>query len=162
MSSPGRMALAVATLAVLLQGCAALPLAVVGGSMLQAGTGAVVKSGTEYTMGGAARRTLTVPANAVRAAVLEAFDRVGAQVARDEEADDGMRLRGQLDRRTVDVRLTPLSPSLTTMTLVVKRNLFVKDRATASEILEQIEEALAANGAFARPRSPTGDVVGGR
>ena len=35
-----------------LQGCAALPLAVVGGGMLQAGAGAVVKTGTEYTIGG--------------------------------------------------------------------------------------------------------------
>jgi hypothetical protein len=156
-------AAAVTLLSLLLHGCAALPLTMVGGSVLQAGTGTVVKSGTEYTMAGTARRTLTVPVNAVRAAVLEAFDRVGAGVVRDEASDDGMRMRGQLERRTIDVRLTPLSSSLTAMTLVVKRNLLLRDRATTSEILEQIDQALAENSAFARRlrRPPTGEVAAG-
>src|SRR5919204_6168279 len=51
----------------MLSGCAALPLAALGGAALESGAGAVVKTGTEYTMGGSARRTFTVPINAVRA-----------------------------------------------------------------------------------------------
>jgi hypothetical protein len=143
---------------VALQGCAALPLAVVGGSIASAGAGAVVKTGTEYTLTGAAHRTFTVPINAVRAGVLEAFERTGVEVttsdAAPNEADH--RITGTLQHRTLQVRLRALSPSLTAMTLSVKRNFFVRDRATSSELLEQIEQVLAENPTFARRlhRSP--------
>jgi len=71
------------TLTVGLHGCAALPLTVVGGSVLGAGTGAIVKTGTEYTIGGSLERTFTMPKNAVRFAVLEAFDRAGVNLSAD-------------------------------------------------------------------------------
>jgi hypothetical protein len=131
-----------------LHGCAALPVAALGGAMLSSGAGAIVKTGTEYTTTGTAHRTFTVPINAVRAAVLEAFDMAGVQVA--DDARDGDEITGDLHERTVHVRLTPFSPSLTGMTLAVKRNAFVKDRATSSELLEQIEQVLAENPSFAK------------
>lgn len=134
---------------VTLHGCAALPVAAVGGAVLGSGAGAIVKSGTEYTITGAARRTFTVPVNAVRAAVLEAFDMAGIQI-REPNAGDGDYIEGELHKRTVQVQLTALSSSLTAMTLVVKRNSLVKDRATSSELLEQIEQVLAENPTFAK------------
>ena len=133
-----------------LYGCAALPLAAVGGAVLGSGAGAVVKTGTEYTMTGVARRTFTVPAKAVRAAVLEAFDRAGVAVPAHTDADDEDHIIGTLEGRTVEARLTSFSSSLTGMTLVVKRNALVKDRATSSELLEQVEQVLAENPTFAR------------
>ena len=142
---------------VVLAGCAAIPLAGIGGAALESGAGAVVKTGTEYTAGGTAHRTFTIPQNAVRAAVLEAFNRTGVVVKEQEQKDENERLTGELHKRTVRVRLTPLSPSLTAMTLVVKRNFFVKDRATTSELLEQVEQVLSENPSFARllRRSPS-------
>jgi hypothetical protein len=134
---------------VTLHGCAALPVAVVGTAVLGSGAGAIVKTGTEYTFTGAARRTFTVPINAVRAAVLAAFDMAGVQI-RETEAGDGDYIAGDLHQRTVRVRLTPLSHSLTGMTLIVKRNPLVNDRATSSELLEQIEQVLAENPSFAK------------
>jgi len=131
-------------------GCAALPLAALGGAALESGAGAVVKTGTEYTTGGTAYRTFTIPQNAVRAAVLEAFDRAGVTVKDENEKGDDERIIGELHKRTVRVRLTPLSPSLTAMTLIVKRNWFAKDRATTSELLEQVEQVLSENPSFAR------------
>ena len=146
--------------AVLLHGCAALPLAALGGAALQSGAGAVVKTGTEYTMGGSARRTFTVPINAVRAGVLQAFERAGIVLEPPQDGDDEYYIRGRLEHRTVRVRLTPFSDSLTGMTLIVKRNVFVKDRATSSELLEQVEQALSENPTFARRlRRDTADSV---
>jgi hypothetical protein len=143
-----------------LAGCAAIPLAAVGGAALESGAGAVVKTGTEYTAGGTAHRTFTIPENAVRAAVLEAFDRAGVTVTEQKEKDDDERITGALRKRTVRVRLTPLSPSLTAMTLVVKRNFLVKDRATTSELLEQVEQVLSENPSFARLlRRPVSDTA---
>jgi len=144
----------------ILQGCAALPLAALGGAALESGTGVVVKTGTEYTMGGTAHRTFTIPQNAVRAAVLEAFDRAGVTVKEEDQKDDDARITGQLNKRSVRVRLTPLSASLTEMTLVVKRNLLAKDRATTSELLEQVEQVLSENPSFARLlRRPVSDTT---
>ena len=132
-----------------LHGCAALPLAALGGAALQSGAGAVVKTGTEYTMSGSAKRTFTIPINAVRAGVLQAFERAGIVVEAQHDGDD-RDIRGRLEHRTVRVRLIAFSDSLTGMTLVVKRNVLLKDRATGSELLEQVEQALAENPTFAR------------
>jgi hypothetical protein len=132
-----------------LQGCAALPIAAVGGAVVGSGAGAVVKTGTEYTMTGAARRTFTVPINAVRAAVLEAFERTGVRV-REPEPGEEDEIAGELHERTVRIQLTAFSESLTGMTLTVKRNPLVKDRATSSELLEQVEQVLAENPTFAK------------
>jgi hypothetical protein len=149
------------TLAMLVQGCAALPIAALGGAMLESSAGAIVKTGTEYTMSGAAHRTLTVPVNAVRAAVLEAFDRTGVVVQPDDASGKDDRIVGTLQNRTVHVRLTAFSAALTGMTLIVKRNVLLKDRATSNELLEQIEQVLSENPTFARRlhRSPTDEVA---
>jgi hypothetical protein len=133
-----------------LHGCAAIPLAAVGASVLEAGTGAVVKTGTEYTFGGSVERTFTIPKDAVWSADLQAFDRAGVKVPTVEVSDDHEDLEGQLQHRTVRVRLTPFSESMTSITLTVKRNFLFNDRATASELVEQIEQSLAENPTFAR------------
>jgi hypothetical protein len=140
----------VAVTALSFQGCAALPIAALGGAILESGAGAVVKTGTEYTTTGAAHRTFMVPMNAVRAAVLEAFDRAGVTVDSEQPQDDEIRIIAKLKHRSVSVRLMAFSSSLTGMTLVVKRNPLIKDRATSSELLEQVEQVLAENPIFAR------------
>ena len=78
-----------------LHGCAAIPLAAVGASVLEAGTGAVVKTGTEYTFGGSVERTFTIPKDAVWSAVLQAFDRAGVKVPTVEVSDDHEDLEGR-------------------------------------------------------------------
>ena len=91
---------------------------------------------------------LTVPINAVRAAVLKAFERTGVQPSEEQTGDDN-EIVGTLHKRTVRVTLTAFSDSLTGMTLSVRRNVLVRDRATSSELLEQIEQVLAENPTFA-------------
>jgi hypothetical protein len=149
---PRAVPLAVRAIVVLiaLGGCAAIPFAALGGAAMESGAGAVVKTGTEYTMGGTAIRTFMIPENAVRAAVIQAFDRAGVAITEQEAKGDHVQIVGELHKRTVRVRLTPLSNMLTSMTLVVKRNILVKDRATTSELLEQVEGVLSENPSFAR------------
>jgi len=135
--------------AVALPGCAALPLAAFSGGMLQAGGGALVKTGTEYTSSGAVYRTFAIPLADVHAAVLEAFHRTDISVAQDEVSPKGQRVVGEAQHRTVRVRLIPLTPALTQMELVVKRNLLASDKATASEVLARTEQVLAEKPTFA-------------
>ena len=149
---PSSLILTVRAMVVLiaLQGCAAIPFAALGGAALESGAGAVVKTGTEYTMGGTAIRTFIIPQNAVRAAVIQAFDQAGVAIIEEEAKGDEVQIVGELHKRTVRVRLTPLSTMLTSMKLVVKRNFLVKDRATTSELLDQVEQVLSENPSFAR------------
>jgi hypothetical protein len=86
-----------------------------------------------------------------RAAIIQAFDRAGVEITEQKrDDDDDVHILGDLHKRTVHAKVTPLSPMLTAVTLVVKRNFFVKDRATTSELLEQIEQVLSENPSFAR------------
>ncbi len=146
------VAVAMATsLAVLATGCAALPLAAVAGPLLDVGGGALVKTGTEYTASGTARRTFYLPSERVHGAVLEAFRRAQIPVARDETVRDGEKIVGAVHRRTVRVRLVSLTPVLTAMELDVKRNLFASDKATASELLAETEQVLGEEAPVALP-----------
>jgi hypothetical protein len=124
------------------QGCAAIPLAVIAGSLLEAGGSAIVKTGTEYTASGTALRTFAVPVEQVHAAVLEAFSRVQILVVREQTSPKRHRIEGRMQGRKVRVDLFPLTPTLTAMTLDVKRNAFASDKATASELLAQVERAV--------------------
>jgi hypothetical protein len=132
-----------------LQGCAALPLAGLGASVVGAGAGEIVKVGTEYTTGGTVYRTVTIPMDDVREALLQTFNRTGIELTEYTQEDGEQHFIGQLRRRTVHVDLTALSENLTSLKLLVKRNTVSKDRATTSELLEQVEQVLAENPRFA-------------
>jgi len=134
--------LAAAALGAALEGCAVFPLAAVGGAVLSA-SGSAISKGTEYTSAGTARRTFMSPIDDVHRAVLETLERAGLRLERDEVTDESRRLVGEAEHRTVKIELTPLTPTLTTMRLVVKRNILLKDKATAAELVEQTEGALA-------------------
>jgi hypothetical protein len=143
-----------------LQGCAALPLAGVGASVLGAGAGEVVKVGTEYTTGGTVHRTVAIPMNEVLEAVLGAFERTGIEVTKHTQDEGEEHFTGQLRHRKVHVDVVALSEELTTLKILVERNVFSKDRATTSELLEQVEQVLAENPQFAlRLHRRTDDVA---
>jgi hypothetical protein len=144
MSALGTVAAAIA-----MQGCAALPLAVVAGSLMDAGGGVLVKTGTEYTASGMARRTFNLPDEQVHAALLETFRRAQIAVERDDASSKGRRIVGKAQGRTVRVRMVALTPVLTAMDLDVKRNLFASDKATASELLAETEQILGESTAVA-------------
>jgi hypothetical protein len=133
----------VAALALLLHGCAAIPVAALVGGLLEAGGGAVVKTGTEYTASGAAIRTFAIPLADVHSAAREALRRTDVSVRKDEITSKGYELAGVAERRKIRIRLMRLTSTLTRMELVVKRNLLASDKATASELLAQTEEVLS-------------------
>jgi hypothetical protein len=134
--------LAATALATVVSGCAALPLAAVAGPLLDVGGGALVKTGTEYTASGTARRTFRLPSEQVHTAVLETFRRAEIPVAQDTAARDGQRIVANAHGRSVHVRLVSLTPVLTSLELDVKRNLLASDKATASELLAETEQVL--------------------
>lgn len=127
-----------------LQGCAAIPLAMVGGSALSTGGEAVVKAGTSYAADGTAYRTFALPIADVHGAVLEALQRTDVGVKREKTSKDGqISLDGTAEHRKIRLRLTPFTGTLTGMEISVKRNVLASDKATASELLGQVEQVLA-------------------
>ena len=128
------MAAAVALVATALQGCAAIPLAVLAAPLLDLGGGVVVKTGTEYSASGTVYRTFGLPVAQVRSAVLETFRRAQITVTRDDASPEQDRIAGKVYGRKIRVKLQPLTPVLTAMELVVKRNILASDKATASEL----------------------------
>jgi hypothetical protein len=132
-----------------LSGCAAalIPL---GASALSGGT-AVVRAGTEYTNSGTVIRTFSLPANQLREAVSETFARMELAIVEDEMDGVDRRIVAHARDRSVKLRLEPLTRTVTRAHLSVSAGHFGKDRATASEIVVQIENTVDTKGyAFAR------------
>jgi hypothetical protein len=160
---PIRRAVGVAVVAAGLHGCAAIPLALIAAPLLNVSGDVLVKTGTEYSASGTVYRTFALPMEQVRWAVREAFARAQITVTRDDDSPARDRIAGNLYGRTVRVELLPLTPVLTSMQLVVKRNFLASDKATASLLLAQTEKllkpeqaAVVADEAPAHPRSRRG------
>ena len=124
-----------------LGGCAAvglIPLA----SALSAGTEAAVKAGTEYTRGGTLYRTFSLPLPELRLAVSDALERMELAIVRDELDGPDRVIVARARDREIDMRLEPVTRTVTRVRLVVAEGRFGKDRATATEIVTQTERSV--------------------
>jgi hypothetical protein len=149
--SPAMMILTIVMLlaaALGLSGCAAALLAPLGAGALSGGAGAVVRAGTEYTRGGTVLRTFSMPSDRLREVVSETFARM--ELAIHEEELDGVdrHIVAHARGRVIVLTLQPLTRTVTRARLSVSNGRFSKDRATASEIIVQLEQTAESNGAM--------------
>lgn len=119
----------------LLNGCAALAVSLAG-----AGAGA----GLAHQMNGTASRTFSEPFSKVDAAVRIASKRMYLQVDEVASMDGGQVTKARVSNLSVSVELEPLSPNLTRVNVVARKDLLRVDAATAQEIVAQIERSLGA------------------
>jgi hypothetical protein len=144
---------------VALQGCAAVGItgAAAGVAMVQGGTGAIVRAGTEYKSGGVIYRTFALPVEDVHAATLSTLSQLEATLRTDELTDEGMKVVAAAAARKIEIRFERLTPVMTRLRLVVKNGLFSRDASTASEILAQTERTIdATTTSRIRPPDDTG------
>jgi hypothetical protein len=135
--------LALVVLATTASGCAALALPAVGMSMMGDAAWDVAKAGVERTMSGAMYRTFSAPLAEMRDAVRRSFRDLEIQIIEDDLLiGGGAKIRGEALHRHITVRLEPVTPALTRLKLVVRQGVFGRDRATASELIEQTARAL--------------------
>jgi hypothetical protein len=129
-----------------LGGCAAL--GITGGAVavaaVGAGAGEALRAGTEYSLTGTAFRTFTASAETMHEATRSTLSRMAFIVEREEEMSPGRRVVATGIGCTIEIEIEPLSPAVTRIELMVKRGFLKRDRATASEIITQIELALVA------------------
>ncbi len=106
--------------------------------------GVGASAGVTHTASSVSYRTFTLPASQVKAASLVALNRMGIGVAAIDTRDGSELIRARHAERDIEIELEPMSKSTTQMRAVAKRNFFVHDAATAREIVEQTELAIAA------------------
>jgi len=124
-------------------GCTGIELSALGVAALSAGAGSVVRAGTEYTLTGTAYRTFSLSVDDLSTAVRATLDRLQFTVGEVVAVDHELVVEAAGIGRTVHLRFTPITPAVTRLKVVVRRDLIRRDRATASELLAQIDRDVA-------------------
>jgi hypothetical protein len=122
-------------------GCTGIELPALGAAALSAGVGNAVRAGTEYTVTGTAYRTFTLSIEDLTAVVRGTLERMELPITEVTTHGEQLTLTAQGIHRTVRLTLTPISPAVTRLGITVKQGLVRRDRATASEIVTQIERS---------------------
>jgi len=116
-----------------LAGCEAIALTALG-------VGA--STGVSHSLNGMTYRTFTEPLPRVKTASMRALQRMHIKVASSEKIDGGEGIKANSGDRAIDIELEAVSPSTTRMRVTAKKNFFVYDNATATEIILQTEKYL--------------------
>ena len=124
-------------------GCTGIELPALGAAALSAGVGNSVKAGIEYSVTGSAYRTLTLPLEDLAGLVRRTLERMDLPVTEAGTKNTQLIYVAEGIDRTIRLTLTPISTSVTRLGVTVKQGMIRRDRATASEIITQIEQDLA-------------------
>ena len=129
--------LAVPMAAVMASGCAAIGL-----SLLSVGAGVGGGTGISYTLDSIAYKTFTASDETLRAVTLKTLRRMDMEVKENKSTDSGREIVAAAGDRTIDIEIDRLTTKTSRMRVNVKRGWFLRDRATASEIIVQTERSL--------------------
>ena len=121
-----------------LSGCAALP--ALAPAALN-GAGDLVKAGT-VRMGNATVRTFSLPLADVYDVTRRTMNGLGFAELQEEMVEERVILRGQAVDRTIRIDLQPITGAMTQMRVAVRKKTLSHDLATASELVERIDQAL--------------------
>jgi len=119
-------------------GCAALAL-----TMLGVGAGVTAGTAVSYSMNGYAYRTFTAPLPEVEKAILTALARMGLKVESKANTIRGKMIQASGNEQQIEIELVAVSAKSTRIRTVAKQGVFLKDRATATEIIIQTEKLLS-------------------
>jgi len=120
---------------VLNSGCAAVALTGLG-------VGAAV--GVNHTLNGIVYRTFAEPLPKVKRATLVALKQMAIPVEKVEKTDEGEVIKAKAHNRAIEVEFESLTPKTTRMRVIADSDGFIKDSATATEIILQTERVMTA------------------
>ena len=130
-------ALIVAFSLMTLQGCAAV--ALTAGSM-------AADAGIEHTLSGISYKTFVSSMDDARYAVFKTLDRLDMDVVDQTQTKDGWVIFALANDRTIEIELEALTQRVTRIRVIAhKGSFFFKDAATATEIIVQMAETMAAD-----------------
>lgn len=127
------------------QGCAAVGLTLFG-----VGAGVSGGTGVSYTLDSIAYKTFAASEADLRAATLQTFKRMEIEVTQTRKTESGTEITATAGDRTVEVEIDRITPRTSRMRVVVKRGWFLRDRATAGEIIVQTADTLDGTAALAK------------
>jgi uncharacterized protein DUF3568 len=119
----------------LLSGCVA-----VGATAFGVGAAA----GVSHTLGGIVYKTFSEPMPKVKQATLTALKRMAIKVESVGATSEGEVIKGTATNRAIEIQLESLTPKTTRMRVTADSDGFLKDSATATEIILQTERVLPA------------------
>jgi hypothetical protein len=122
-------------LTLVLSGCAltglAVPAAVSSGA-----------AGVNYTFTNIAYKTISYPVADVEAALSKALKKMDIQPKGRKEQDGKVSIAAIAGNLDIDIDLEKITKTETSIKVNAKKNVFVKDKATATEIIVQTEKIL--------------------
>jgi hypothetical protein len=130
--------------AVILSGAALAGCSVMGEPVAAALAGAGTSAALGHSLNGTAYRTFTAPLAEVKAAVLEALQRMGIRLESIQPIPEGEEIVASASARTVYVGLEPISDRTTRVRVAARDGSLFYDSATATEIVLQTEKVILA------------------
>lgn len=119
------------------QGCAAVGIALLG-----VGIGTAAGQGISYTLDSVAYKTFTAPLEGLETATFRSLERMDIAVQSTEDIEEGRKITAQAREREIEIELDRLTARTSRMRVSVQQGWFVKDRATAAEIIMQTAQTL--------------------
>ncbi|MFQ5466474.1 MAG: hypothetical protein ACE5EI_11140 [Thermodesulfobacteriota bacterium] len=132
-------AAAAVLLAAPLAGCTLLPVALPLALPVLA-TGA--RGGVEYTVTNTAYRTFSSPIVDVEESTHRALEKMAIEEISQEEVEDGVKITALTRRLNIYITLESITPATTKVKVNAKRGPILKDKATATEIIQQMKVML--------------------
>mgnify|MGYP001614309886 FL=1 len=115
-------------------------------ALLSSGCASVLLTGASggvaYTVTNVAYKTVTFPFEQVEGAVHAALKRMGIKEAGKKKIENGVEISATTDRLKIYIELERITNKTTKISVNAKKNVVLKDSATAAEIIEQIETIL--------------------
>lgn len=118
-------------------GCAA-----VGVTLLGVGIGTAAGQGISYSLDSVAYKTFTAPLEGLETAILRSLERMEIPVTGLEDIESGRRITAEAGDRDVEIELDRLTGRTARMRVNVSQAWFLRDRATATEIIIQTAQTL--------------------
>lgn len=126
-------------LALLISGCGALPITLAGAlPMMVSGA----SGGVAYTFTNTAYKTFSYPIEAVEGSLHAALIKMDIKEVDSKVKDDGIDITAKTRKLKIYIWIEHVTAFTTRVKVNAKRGAFLKDKATATEIIVQIEKEL--------------------
>jgi hypothetical protein len=125
--------------------------------------GTAVTTGVSYTFSNVAYRTFDRPKERVHQAVLRALGHMDMRVVTDHAKGTSTQVLAKAGRYDVDVKIEPITDNATKISVTAKKNVLLRDKATAAEVINQTARALGVRSSTETAwRSPASHRAGAR
>ncbi len=125
---------------IFLTGCQLLPLAaspiVVSGA----------SGGVAYSLTNIAYKTVSFPGDKVESSLRGALKKMGIKEVGRKSSDGVVTINAKTAKLNIEIELERITPKTTRIKVDAREGLFIKDKATATEIIIQTEKGLEDNG----------------